>query len=228
MVTLYWFCLVFGGCFVLLASISGLDGVDFGDVDLDVDFDGEVQFEGDLSDGIDMDVELKPDRPKSEQQDNPFKPKPIRPNLWLPFTSLRFWTFGTCFFGLTGLLLFYLAPTLTPFTAALIALIFGLTSGTVMTGILRQLRRRPANSLIRTTDLAGKVGIVEVPFNANSTGKIRLTLKNTNVAFLARTDDLQDLQLGDRVVVIQVKDNRLWVVSEASFQSKRNEQGGFH
>ena len=221
MATLYWFCLVFGGCFVLLASISGIDGVEFGEVDLDTGLDGDVELGGDTGDDIDMDVELNPDRPKPDSKDSPFKPKPKRPSLWLPFISLRFWTFGTCFFGLTGLLLSTFAPSLPTFTQATIAFTFGLVSGTVMTGILRMLRRNSANSLIRTPDLVGKTGTVEVPFNSQSSGKIRLSLKNTNVAFLACTEDPQELQPGDRVVVIRVKDNRLWVVSEASFQSNR-------
>ncbi|MGK7909241.1 MAG: NfeD family protein [Synechococcus sp.] len=215
MATLYWFCLIVGGCFVLLASISGIDGVEFGEMEL-----GDVEFEGELGDGLDMDVEVRERSP--EDRDSPFELKPSRPTLWIPFASLRFWTFGACFFGLTGLLLTVFAPTLSSSTRALIAIAFGVTSATVMTGILRMLRRRPANSLIRTSDLIGKVGIVEVPFDATSPGKIRLSLRNVNVAFLACTDDPTPLNTDDRVVVIREQDNRLWVVSEAAFQSSKD------
>ncbi len=223
MATVYWFCFIVGGCFVALASLSGLDGVEFGDADFgDIDLGdvelGELEFEGDLSDGVDIDVEVRDRTRPDDSDDSPFR-RP-RPKLWLPFTSLRFWTFGACFFGLTGLLLSLLAPSLASGIRALVAIAFGLISGTVFTGILYLLRRNPANSMVRPTDLIGKVGSVEVPFKANSPGKIRLNLGNASVAFLACTDEETELQPDEKVVVIRIRDNRLWVVPEASFQSK--------
>lgn len=223
MSTVYWFCFIVGGCFVLLASISGLDGVEFGDIEVgDIDFGdielGELEFEGDLADGVDMDVEVRDRTRPNDSKESPFR-RP-RSKLWLPFTSLRFWTFGACFFGLTGLLLSLLAPSLASGLRALVAIAFGLISGTAFTYILHLLRRNPANSMVHPTDLIGKVGLVEVPLQANSPGKIRLNLGNASVAFLACTDEEAELQPDEKVVVIRIQDNRLWVVPETAFQSK--------
>ncbi|MEM9568402.1 MAG: NfeD family protein [Cyanobacteria bacterium P01_E01_bin.34] len=228
MTTVYWFCTIVGGFFVFLASISGLDGVEFGDLELgdlevgDIDFGdielGELEFEGDVAEGVDMDVEVRDRTRPGDSEESPFR-RP-RPKPWLPFTSLRFWTFGTCFFGLTGLLLSLLAPSLASSLRALLAISFGLISGTAFTYVLHLLRRSPSNSMVRPTDLIGKVGVVEVPLQVNSPGKIRLNLGNSSVAFLACTDEETELEPDDTVVVIRIKDNRLWVVPEAAFQSK--------
>ena len=223
MTTVYWFCFIVGGCFVALASISGLDGVEFGDVEVgDFDFGdielGEPEFEGDFADGVDVDVEVRDRTRPDSNEESPFRRS--RPIPWLPFTSLRFWTFGACFFGMTGLLLSVLAPSLASGLRALVAIAFGLVSGTAFTYVLHLLRRNPANSMVRPTDLIGKAGVVEVPLSANSPGKIRLNLGNASVAFLACTDEENELQPDDKVVVIRIQDNRLWVVPEAAFQSK--------
>ena len=208
MQSLYWFCFIIGGLFVALAALSGLDGVDF---DNDMDPDLEL---------FDQRSETKKNYP------GPTKRKGwgqvTRPPLLSIVKSLKFWTFGSCFFGLTGLLLSMLQPPLSPLGVAIIAVGVGMLCGTAMSGILLCLQQRQADSLVRSADLAGLTGTVEVPFDSTSKGKVRLKIKGSMVDFIAFTDEPQDFAQGDKVWVVGTEQNRLWVVSTGAQNSLPN------
>ena len=95
-------------------------------------------------------------------------------SFWVPFLSLRFWTFALCFFGLTGILVSLAQPELVSGLVALIASVMGLLCGTAAAFVLRALGSNQVNSLTRPDELAGQIGTVEIPFDANSRGKVRL------------------------------------------------------
>jgi membrane protein implicated in regulation of membrane protease activity len=216
MLTLYWICFTVGGVFVLLA-IAGGHSLDFGDHDVDWQHDLESspadlpsELGGEPGDA-DLDWSVPSDR----------TPTP-RPNFLLRsvfgvFQSLKFWTFGACFLGLTGLVLSHLTIALSPVLVAIAAVSMGLICGTLMSGSLQLLRHRHTDSLIRTTDLAGQNGTVELPFNVNSRGKVRLVVKGSSISFMAYTDEQRDFQPGDRVLVVGTENNRLWVVSAEKY-----------
>ncbi|MGB3534629.1 MAG: NfeD-like protein [Microcoleaceae cyanobacterium] len=203
MLTLYIFCLVIGGVFVGLAAIAGLDGVDF-----DSDFDTDIQLR-DQSNSINH-------HKKSSVLLSQFS------KLGLPFLSIRFWTFGGCFFGLTGVILSLLSPTLSPQTIAIIAIIMGGFCGTAIVWILRSLQRQQADSLVRSQDLLGLAGVVEIPFDCQSQGKIRIALKGSTVDFVALTTDKNTFNFGDKVFVVGRENNKVWVVSEQAFGNSSN------
>ncbi|HHP7231592.1 MAG TPA: NfeD-like protein [Xenococcaceae cyanobacterium] len=75
-------------------------------------------------------------------------------------------------------------------------------------------RRQIVDSLIKSEDVVGLYGIVEVPFDKNSKGKIRVNIKNSMVDLIALTDEANEFNLGDRVFIIQMKKNKALVVSE--------------
>ncbi|WP_421654958.1 hypothetical protein [Leptothermofonsia sp. ETS-13] len=135
MLSIYWFCFAIGGGGVLLAVLGGLDGADY-DIHFDTDFDTS----------IDSDVELTD--PGDRKDANPWLLKPHRSSVWLFFIgilkSLKFWTFGLCFFGLTGLVLsqFFLSGLLVAIAAAGM----GILCGALISGILQALRQRQVNS----------------------------------------------------------------------------------
>lgn len=198
MQSIYLFCLVFGGLFVLLAAFAGLDGVDF-----DHDFDPDVEL-----------------TEEPEPQTSRFTPAPRR--LWLPFLSLRFWTFGSCFFGLVGLGLSQITPPLPGNIILLLALVIGLFCGTTAVWVLRLLKKRNTNSLIRTQDLVGVSGVVTLPFNAQNRGKVRLSIKGSRVELIAYTEEPKDLRIGETVFVVGMEKNHIWVVSETSLAVKNS------
>lgn len=190
MLTLYWLCFAGGGVFVLLAVLSGFDGVDFGDQDVDIQWD---------------DVEWAAAKERS--------PRAPRYAIFSILKTLKFWTFALCFFGLTGLVLSHLPVGLPPNFIAIAAVLMGIVCGSLVAGSLRFLGQRQVDSLVRANDLVGLTGIVEVPFDRTNRGKVRLVLKGSTIDLIASTDDEQPLQQGDRVLVVSADQNRLWVVA---------------
>ena len=72
-------------------------------------------------------------------------------------------------------------------------------------------RRKVIDSLMKPEDLIGLCGIVELPFDAKSRGKVRVDVRGSMVDLAALTDDQQGFQVGDRVLIIQMQGNRVWV-----------------
>ena len=203
----YWFCLAVGGTFVLLSVAGGMDDTDWGD--LDADFDGETDPAPAMDPAPDMDIEwVDPgDAPARSRRLRPSKPTGLPLSL---LTSFKFWTFGSCFFGLTGVVLSTLG--LNPLGVAIAATLMGLFCGASLASVLRLLRRRQVNSLVQSADLAGIEGIVEIPFDASMRGKVSLQIKGTLVEFIAYTNDPNPLKKGDRIFVLGAERDRLWVI----------------
>ncbi len=201
MLQIYIFCFIIGGIFVALAALAGLDGVDF---DHDFDTDIEVREESQTAKkGKKILTKTKRSR---------------KITLWLPFLTIKFWTFGSCFFGLTGILLSLLTE-ISEEAIAEISLAVGVFCGTSMVWVLRNLRQHQADSLIRPNDLMGSYGKVVIPFDSQNKGKVQLNLKGSTIDFVAFTDDQKGFKKGDRVFIVGLKNNQLWVVADESMDS---------
>ncbi len=72
-------------------------------------------------------------------------------------------------------------------------------------------RREVIDSLMKPEDLIGLGGIVELPFDRESKGKVRVDVKGSMVDLVALTNDSQGFQLGDRILIIQMEGNKVWV-----------------
>ncbi|MBW4460697.1 MAG: DUF1449 family protein [Nodosilinea sp. WJT8-NPBG4] len=192
---IYGLCFIVGGIFVLLAASGGLDGVD---IDTDFDFDAEASANiDDIDGGTQIDQTLTA----------------LRDRWWLPFLSLRFWTFALCFFGLTGLLLNLVQPNLAGWLGALIAVLMGLFCGLVASLVLRSLGRQSVSSLIRPETLTGQIATVEIPFDTNSRGKVSLSIAGSTVSFFAITQEDREFHAGETVLVVGMEHNKLWVAA---------------
>lgn len=196
MLSVYWFSFLIGGIFVLLAVVGGIDGVEF---EFEADTDVDLRDQGDGR---------SPKR-SSRSAQRGFTLLDI-------LTSFKFWTFGSCFFGLTGLVMTFLRVP--PPLVIGIAIAMGLLAGFGMSSVLLSLRRGQADSLIRAEDLVGCTGTVEIPFDATSRGKVRLNLKGTSRDFVAMTDHPSLLTVGTPVMVVGTKNNRVWVVAEETLK----------
>lgn len=96
----------------------------------------------------------------------------------------------------------------------LISLTIGIICGTLIVLSIYLKRRNTAiDSLVRPQDIIGIFGVVEVPFDCHSRGKVRVSVKSSLIDFVALTDDRQGFQTGDRVLVVEMKGNQIWVVS---------------
>ncbi|MEM1425797.1 MAG: NfeD-like protein [Cyanobacteria bacterium P01_H01_bin.130] len=196
MVTVYVICLAVGGAFVGLAAIGGIDGAEL-----------ETEFDWDVSARQSADA-----------------PRPVYLPWLLRFLrvllSLRFWTFGICFFGVAGLLLQFLSPGLAASVEVGIAIAIGIFCGGTTVGILGWLKtQEQANSLLGVDDWIGACGTVEIPFNQDSRGKVKLEVKGTQVRIQALTSEDKAFEVGDRVIVIRVENNRAWIVAEESVRA---------
>ncbi|MEM9151587.1 MAG: hypothetical protein AAGB19_14190 [Cyanobacteria bacterium P01_F01_bin.3] len=216
MQSVYWFCFVIGGIFVAIATLGGASDADF-DADTDVDFDAEIELDADLD--LDGDTpELGADVSFDAEIDTDLqllrKVKGVYVFSLNILTSFKFWTVGGFFFGLTGLSLGWVQSNLPPLLIFITALIMGTLLGGMLAIALRHLARRHADSLIRTEDFAGRLGIVELPFDAQSKGKVRLEIRGAVLHMMALTDDIKKFAPGDKVLVVNVENNRLWVVSD--------------
>jgi membrane protein implicated in regulation of membrane protease activity len=224
--TVYWFCFIVGGFFVALAALGGLElGAEGEGLDFDAEAGGldfELEAEGvDLEAAVETDLELVDLGDGSQKRSQRRRRGRRRHQLSVVgmLTTFKFWTFSSCFFGLTGLAL----SALTNLNAAMIAVLavaIGLCCGSAIALILQSLRHNQTNSLVRSEDLVGMTGTVELPFDAHSPGKVRLKVKGSTIDFLAFTDDPIPLTQGKQVVIMGTQQNRLWVVSAETFNKQ--------
>ncbi len=198
MLPIYIFSFTIGGIFVALAALAGLDGVDF-------------------DNPFDTDIEVTEESRNVEQGEKilTLTKRLQKMTLWLPFLTVKFWTFGSCFFGLTGIVLSKFTPEMSEVAIVSISVLIGSFCGTSMVWVLRNLRHF-ADSLIRANDLIGQSGKVSIPFDSQSKGKVQLTVKGSNLDLVAFTDEEKGFKKGDRVLVVGLKNNQLWVVTDES------------
>ena len=98
---------------------------------------------------------------------------------------------------------------------ACISVAVGLICGVLVVWLIYiQRRHREVDSLVRTNHVVGRFGTVEIPFDCSSQGKVRVNVKGSLIDFIAFTDDNQEFSTSDRVLVVGMKGNKVWVVSE--------------
>ena len=72
-------------------------------------------------------------------------------------------------------------------------------------------RREVIDSLMKPEDLIALGGIVELPFDSESKGKVRIEVKGSMVDLVALTNDSHGFRVGDRILIIQMEGNKVWV-----------------
>lgn len=102
---------------------------------------------------------------------------------------------------------------------ALIAVLIGVLCGGFIVFLLFTVRKKiSANSLANTHTLAGQMGIVQIPFDHRSKGKIRVFVDSSTKELIAFTDPPNAFNKGDQVLIVQVKDTQAWVVPGNIFE----------
>jgi membrane protein implicated in regulation of membrane protease activity len=101
------------------------------------------------------------------------------------------------------------------FVLATIAIAVGILLGLSIVGLIFLRRRNQVvNSLIASEDLVGCAGVVILPLDNTTVGKVRLSLKGSVLELSAQTDAQESFQVGDLVCVVRVADARVWVIAE--------------
>ena len=98
----------------------------------------------------------------------------------------------------------------------LISLTLGIALGIAIV-ILIQVQRRAEeiNSMGSLENAVGLWATVEVPFDRQSRGKVRVVIRGSTMDLAAITDAEAPLNPGDRVFVVAAKGNRVLVVPES-------------
>lgn len=193
MLPIYLFALVLGGI-LLLGSLVG--GHDSGGDTAAGDFDGDLDADADVHD-----VDGPPDTGHHGDL----------AGVATLFLSLRFWTFFSTFFGLTGVTLRGLG-LLPSGTATLgLALATGGVCGLAAAWTFRHLGTEEVGGVAGVADFVGKTGRVLVPISSDGVGKVRLGIGGTTVDVLAFTRDETTLSTGETVLVVSMSGTRALV-----------------
>ncbi|MFI5386573.1 MAG: NfeD family protein [Fimbriimonadales bacterium] len=130
---------------------------------------------------------------------------------WIPFFSLRFYTYFFAGFGTTGLLITLLTATAPAFTLAL-AIAVGLFAGFSVSILVRLLRKTETTSGSGEKDVLGLEAKVLVTIRGAEPGRIRCSVKGDAIDFLAVCDDADPIEVGATVIVIAMEDGRALVM----------------
>lgn len=132
-------------------------------------------------------------------------------DFWLPFFSLRFYTYFFAGFGSTGLLLHYLTQT-NPITAAWISGIVGMGSGLAVAILIRILKVTETSTGAKDRDVLGKEANVLVAIRGSDPGRIRCSVRGDIIDFMAFSEEPEPIEAGETVVVVAMEDGRAQVV----------------
>lgn len=193
MLTLYIVTAIIGGALILISAISGGHDADH---DFDVGHDVDVSHDADVGHG-------------DHGAD-------VTSGAWLPFFSLRFWTYFAAAFGIIGLLLTLLKaadPTMT----ALLALGGGLITGMLVAWIMRWLKSASTTDGASIHELLGKQAKMLVGAKPDQMGKVRIEAKGEIIDMIAIADDGGAIEAGEEVLVVGVDGNQVRVARPKDF-----------
>ncbi|MEM8779599.1 MAG: NfeD family protein [Cyanobacteria bacterium P01_G01_bin.49] len=96
-----------------------------------------------------------------------------------------------------------------------ISLFIGIIFGIVFLLLLKLRRRNTVvDSLVDTQKFIGLTGIVEIPFDQNSKGKIRVNFQGSIIFLTAISHSTDQLKLGEKVLIIELEGNKASVIPE--------------
>jgi membrane protein implicated in regulation of membrane protease activity len=124
---------------------------------------------------------------------------------WLSLFGLRFWSFGTAFFGLTGLVLRALGwSAIAPFVATGL----GVAAGLGASATFRAIGRDTVGEVKGASALLGREGKLLLPVEPGQRGKVRLGLPGGgHLDLVAESEDPGAIPAGSDVLVIEIRGN---------------------
>lgn len=183
-------------CGVVLIGVSVLLGGS-ADADADLDLDADVDVDVDVD--VDADVDVDGDAEVDHDATGLFAL-----GSWLPFLSMRFWTFFVFSFGLSGsLLTFFAVPWL---LTLLLALGLGFGLGWAAALFFKALLRDQVTGDTGLEALVGREATVVLNIREGARGKIAIESYAGRIELLATSGDGRALSRGERVLVAHVQD----------------------
>lgn len=127
--------------------------------------------------------------------------------LWFVF-SLRFWSFATAFFGLTGLVLRALGGSAMGVAAPIVSAVVGVAAGATASRVFGKLTREAVGQLRDAGALIGREGRLLLPVTRAQRGKVRLPLTGGgHLDLVAQASDDDPLPAATEVLVVELKGN---------------------
>lgn len=208
MLTVYLIAAIVGGTLIVLSAFGGGDGdhdVDADhDVDLHLDHDVDLHLAHDIDLDADHDVDLAPGTDVAVASGADHGGAIDGEGLWLPFLSLRFWTYFAAGFGLVGTALTWLG-SLADVIVGLAAGGTGLVSGLAMAYAMRLLKAGEAHGQIKMSDYEGAEGRVRVAIAPGAPGKIRTVIRGEELDLIALPAEGETLPPGTPVMIIDME-----------------------
>lgn len=220
--TIYGVCLLVGGVLVLTSIFLG----GHGDMDADMDASADLALEADFDADLDADFDIDADGDIHFDADHDIHSvdkADFDAGVWLPFLSLRFWIFGSAFFGLTGTVLQLLQGPLgvSSLLIHVASALMGVSVGTGTAYLFRALQRQEVNSMITPRQMVGQVAKVSIPIDNKNKGKIKLLINGERIDMIAHTEEEDDFKQGDEAFVIAIRDGEARVVSMDTIKQKK-------
>jgi len=145
----------------------------------------------------------------------------VHSDLYLPFLSLRFWTYFAATFGAVGLLLTFVTSTAEPIVA-IVSLVTGLAAGFATHWAMRAINQRESDGGVKEEHLVGKEARVLVGVGPNREGKIRIDVKGELVDMIAFTLDPVLMNPGERALVVSIDAGKANIVSLTAMLEESN------
>ncbi|MCW5937313.1 MAG: NfeD family protein [Fimbriimonadaceae bacterium] len=205
MLALYIFCAILGGGFVLVSALGGALG--HGHLDSGADAGGH-DVEGAFDHTAETDAPLHGHGASHDAVS--------AGSFWLPFFSLRFWTYFIGSFGVLGVALNLLKASTEPATMA-IAGVTGLCIGWAAAYLIRLLGAPDNNSSIAEGDFLGSVGRVTVAVRGAQPGKVRTSIRGDLIDMIAVSDSGSDVEQGEEVLIVGIERGQARVARKSEY-----------
>lgn len=126
----------------------------------------------------------------------------------LSLFGLRFWSFGSAFFGLTGVALHLIGGPVLGAVAPLICGGVGAAAGIGASATFRALSRQTIGQVRGASALIGREGRLLLPVARAQRGKVRMPVPGGgHVDLVAESDEDDALDVGSEVLIIEVRGN---------------------
>lgn len=133
--------------------------------------------------------------------------------LWLTLFSLRFWSFASAFFGLTGVVLDGLGLTGSENETLAFAIGIGSGSGLLASWLVQRLRNEVLSTIPSEEGFVGLGADVILEIQPTEAGRITLSARGSLVDLPARSEKGERLATGSKVVVVGVREGVASVVA---------------
>lgn len=185
---IYLASLAFGGVLLVASLILGHDG------------DADHEFDGHLETDLDLDLDADGDGGSSPHAD-----LDALGGIFAALKSIRFWTFFSAFFGLTGSVFEGFELLDSKYAILATSILIGIIAGATIVTMLNRLRAGEHEHVEGAEDYLGKSGRVLVTVRTNTPGKLRLKMRGRTVDVLAITESEDPIPTGEQALVIEMR-----------------------